>query len=321
VTFPNVIASAPVILAEGAVIERLKRDGRFSLDPHVLHAGWVYDRHRRALLENIWREYLAIGQAFDLPMIALAPTWRANPERVTAAGLKNLRDVNVRGVRLLMGLREELGDYGKRVFIGGNIGPRGDAYDPKGALSTREARAFHREQLRALAESGADFLIASTLPALSEAVGISEAMNETACPGIVSFVLRRDGTLLDGTPLSEAVARLDREAHSRPFAYMVNCTHPSFFLEAMEIEAAKRPELQKRVIGLQANAAALAPEDLDDAPSAIADDAEAFAVQMIEVHRRFSTKILGGCCGTDARHIHVLAETLTAATKKIKKEM
>ncbi|MDD5088523.1 MAG: homocysteine S-methyltransferase family protein [bacterium] len=315
-TFTDFMAAAPVVLAEGAVIERLKRDGRFPLDPHALHAGWVYDRHRRALLEQMWREYLAIGREFDLPMIVLTPTWRANPERVAAAGLPSLRDVNARGVRLLTGLRDELGDYGARVFVGGIIGPRGDAYDPKDALSTSEARAFHRGQLRALAESGADFLIACTLPALSEAIGISEAMSETGCPGIISFVLRRDGTLLDGTPLGEAVARLDREAHSRPFAYMMNCTHPSFFLEAMEIEIAKRPELRARVIGLQANAAALAPERLDNAPAPLGDDAETFAAQMLETHRRFGTKILGGCCGTDSRHIRAMAEMITQQSEQ-----
>lgn len=316
-TFPDTIASAPVVLAEGAIVERLKRESNFPLDPRVLHAGWVYDRHRRALLEKIWREYLAIGRAFDLPMIVLSPTWRANRERVAAAELPDVRDVNARGLQLLRGLREELGDYGKRVFIGGIIGPRGDAYHSKEALSASEARAFHREQLRALAESGADFLIACTLPALSEAVGISEAMNETACPGIISFVLRRDGTLLDGTPLSDAVARLDREAHSRPFAYMINCTHPSFFLEGMSREAERMPSLRARVIGLQANAAALAPEKLDNAPAPMGDDAETFAAPMIEVHRRFAAKILGGCCGTGARHIRTIAEKLT--TIKIQK--
>ncbi|MBU0507833.1 homocysteine S-methyltransferase family protein [bacterium] len=309
-SFTDIIASAPAILAEGAVIERLKRDGRFPLDPHVLHAGWPYDRHRRALLEEIWRGYLAIGREFDLPMIVLAPTWRASSERVAAAGLKSVRDVNVRGVRMLAGLRDELGDYGRHVFIGGIIGPRGDAYNPAEALTTHEACSFHRPQIRALAEADPDFLQAATLPALSEAIGISEAMNETGCPGIISFVLLREGTLLDGTPLSEAVARLDREPHSRPFAYMVNCTHPAFFHEAMEREVAKLPALRERVIGLQANTAALSPEQLDDAPAPVSQDPESFADAMIEVHRRFSTKILGGCCGTDHRHMRAIAERI-----------
>lgn len=308
--FADAIAAEPVLLAEGALVERLKRGGGEPLDPHILHAGWVYDQRRRARLEQLWQGYLAIGREFDLPMVVLAPTWRANPERVAAAGLPDVGDVNARGVNMLQALRDTLGDYGSRVFVGGILGPRGDAYNPREALGAEAAYEFHTPQIRALAASGCDFIQAATLPALSEAIGIAEAMHETGCTGIISFVLRREGTLLDGTPLSDAVARMDREPRTRPFAYMVNCTHPDFFLEAMQFETAKLPALRARVIGLQANTAALRPEQLDDAPAPIAQDPESFSARMLEVHRRCATKILGGCCGTDDRHLRAIAERI-----------
>lgn len=307
--FADVLQSAPVLLAEGAVVERLKRGGGEPLDPHALHAGFPLD-DRRALLTRLWQGYVACGREFDLPLLLLAPTWRANPERVAAAGLPGVAAVNAAGVALLRELQAGLGSYGDRVVIGGVIGPRGDAYDPRAALGAGAAYEFHTPQIRALAAAGCDVIQAATLPALSEAEGIAAAIRASGCPGLISFVLREDGTLLDGTPLHAAIARLDGDERTRPLAYMVNCTHPDFFLAAMAWETAQAPELPFRVIGLQANAAALRPEQLNDAPVTMAQEPAAFAARMLEVHRRYATKILGGCCGTDDRHIRAIAAAL-----------
>jgi len=314
--FAEALQNERIILAEGGVIERLKRELRVPLDPNILHAGWVFDPHRRAVLEGIWRDYLTVGRQFDLPMIVLTPTWRANPERVKAAGYKDVNEINYRGARLLMSLRDELGSYGERVFVGGIIGPRGDAYNPEGALSVSESRAFHRAQLRAMAEAGVDFLIACTLPAFSEALGIAEAMSEMGAPFLISFVIRQDGALLDGTPLHEAVAHIDSDVRPCPTAYMINCVHPTVFAEALEFEQKTMPALTERVIGLQANSSTLAPEELDHADSPQGEDPERFAEEMMIVHRRFAVKILGGCCGTDDRHIRAIAQKFAPPNKE-----
>ncbi|MFZ5433886.1 MAG: homocysteine S-methyltransferase family protein [Calditrichota bacterium] len=308
--FIEALRREPVILAEGGVIERLKREFRQPLDDHVLHAGWVYDSARRTMLERIWRGYLEIGKTYDLPMIVLTPTWRANTERVAAAGLPNVNDVNYRGARLLLGLRDELGDYGKRVFIGGISGPRGDAYNPEEALSAADARAFHRGQLRALAGAGVDFLIACTLPAFSEALGIAHAMSETGLPYLISFIILSDGTLLDGTPLAEAITVIDAQVKPAPLAYMINCVHPSHLMEALPRQLKIAPKLLERIAGLQANTSTLCPHELDNAPAAQGEDPDRFAEGMIVVHRRFGLRVLGGCCGTDDRHIRAIAQRL-----------
>jgi homocysteine S-methyltransferase len=40
------------------------------------------------------------------------------------------------------------------------------------------------------------------------------------------------------------------------------------------------------------------------------DEPDAFAKAMTTLHTRFGIKILGGCCGTDERHIEAIAKQI-----------
>ncbi len=309
----GVIRGSQVVLTEGAVIERLRRDPTVTLDPHVLHAGLIYQPDGWAAVARIYRQYFEIGKACGLPMVVGTPTWRANPERLHAAGLEDHPDVNGDAVRFLAGIRKDLGDYASQVLIGGLTGCRGDAYDPEQALSSKDAAEFHRSQLRALADAGADFLMAATIPAVSEALGITRAAAECSVPFLLSFVIRPTGTVLDGTPLHEAVHRIDAETSPRPLAYLVNCVHPSGFAAALEAETKAAAGLCSRVIGLQGNASRLDPAELDESAELdLSETPEAFAELMMDVCDRFGLRVLGGCCGTDDRHIRGIAERVVA---------
>jgi S-methylmethionine-dependent homocysteine/selenocysteine methylase len=68
----------------------------------------------------------------------------------------------------LRGIREEYGEYSRKIYIGGLIGTKGDAYNPDESLSTAEAKSFHRFQVEKLTKAGVDFLIAQTLPAMAK---------------------------------------------------------------------------------------------------------------------------------------------------------
>lgn len=304
--FTAALRTAPLILAEGAVIERLRREPTVTLDPHVLNAALLFDAAGRARLRTIYRGYLDIGRDYALPMIILTPTWRANPERLAAAGLTE-RDANAHAVRFLAEIRAECGGSGAPVFVGGLIGCRGDAYRPAEALSTDHAAAFHDRQARELASAGVDFLLAATLPAFSEALGIARAMAACNLPYLLSFVVRPRGVLLDGTPLADAVRRIDEHVSPPPTAYMVNCTHPTVFADALTRGASVWSAMRNRVIGLQGNTSRRPPEELDGAADLDAEDPHAFAAEMWALHERFGTRILGGCCGTDERHVRGIA--------------
>jgi len=300
------------ILAEGAVIERLRRQPGITLDPHLVNAAFVYEPRTRSRLSAIYQQYLEIGRAHDLPLFMTAPTWRANAENIAAAGCGG-REVNADNVRLLQDLRAATGPYAAKVVIGGMIGCRGDAYRPDEALDAREARVFHAWQADRLAAAGADFLIAITQPALGEALGLAGAMAATGLPHLVSFVVRPSGTLLDGTPLGDAIAKIDDAVSPQPAAYLINCTHPDFARSALWHPTYASPSARARVLGLLANTAALSPEQLDGRESLVEAEPAAFAVSLARLGREAGLKILGGCCGTDDRHIRCLAAEMQLA--------
>jgi len=299
------------ILGEGAVIERLRRSGGLELDPFLVNSAFIYEDTPRRALEGIYRQYLEIGRQFDLPLLVSSATWRASRERIAAAGYAGV-DVNGDNVRFLEALRKSCGDYADKVVICGLLSCRGDAYSPADALEVSAARDFHAWQAGKLADAGVDFLLAATLPALSEATGLALALAATGQPYIISFVVRPSGTLLDGTPLGEAVAAIDAGVTPRPLGYMINCTHASFARAALLHETNASPRVRQRIIGLLANTAALSPEDLNDSAILVEEEPASFGHDVAGLHRELGLKILGGCCGTDDRHIRALAAQLAA---------
>ena len=293
------------ILGEGAVIERLRRGG-CELDPQVVNSAFIYDQGNRSALETIYRQYLDIGHEYDLPLVLSTPTWRASRERSEAAGYGS-RDLNGDNFRFLDALRTSYGPYAQKVAICGLLSCRGNAYAPAEALGAEEAYRFHTWQAERLAEAGVDFLLAATLPALSEAIGLATALAATGTPYVVSFVVRQEGTLLDGTPLKRALAAIEDAARPGPLAFMANCTHASFLKCALAHREHSSSHVRERIFGLFANTAALTPEELDNSESLVEQDPDTFGRMMAGLHADFGLKVLGGCCGTDDRHIRSLA--------------
>lgn len=201
------------------------------------------------------------------------PTWRASRERIDAAGYSGV-DVNGDNVRFLDALRKSYGGYAQEVIICGLMSCRGDAYNPAEALGVDESLEFHTWQAGKLAGTGVDFLLAATLPAVSEATGLAMALAATAKPYVLSFVVRPEGTLLDGAPLKSAIATIDAAVTPGPLAYLINCTHVSFAASALMHETNSSTLVRHRIIGLLANTAALSPEELNDNSSLVEEDPE-----------------------------------------------
>ena len=308
ITFAEYFASTHCILGEGAVIERLRRSG-LELDPYLVNSAFIYEDAKRAAMETICRQYLDIGRDYGLPLLLSTPTWRASRERIAAAGYAGV-DVNGDNFGFLDALRKSYGGYSEKVVICGLMSCRGDAYNPGDALAVDEALEFHAWQAEKLADTGVDFLLAATLPAFGEATGLALALAATAKPYVLSFVVRPEGTMLDGTPLKDAIAAIDATVSPSPLAYLINCTHVSFARSALIHGANSSPLVRRRIIGLLANTAALSPEDLDDSTSLVQEDPETFGQSVAGLHRGLGLKILGGCCGTDDRHIRSLAAQL-----------
>lgn len=301
-TLAQALARHDTILAEGSVYELLRRDSRVSFDPDIAHAGLVYDDLLRTLLAEVHREYLRIANDAGLPIISFADTWRASEERIARSRFVG-RDVNGDNVRFIRDLAEEAGGD---VIVAAYTGPRGDAYRPEEAPRRDEAMAIHAAQIEALAMSGVDLIVAATLPSLEEARGIASLLARSGVAWMLSFVVRRDGTLLDGTLLGEAISRIDDDSIRLPIGYSINCVHPDVFCDAARAAGGAA----RRIIALQANASALSPEELDGSDTVEGDGPSQWAAAMVEARRVATLPIVGGCCGTSPDHIRALVEAI-----------
>ena len=301
------IKTASFALSEGSIYERLRRDPSVEFDPYIFHASLIYDENARRVLAGVHREYMDVAQKYQLPMLVTTDTWRASQERINLSKFKG-RKVNQDNVQFMKELREEYKENTQPIFVVGQIGPRGDAYKPEEALSKAEAESFHADQLSALAEAGVDLLFAATLPALTEARGIASAMSGLGLPYALSFVIRPEGTLLDGTPFGEAMDVIDNSVSIPPTGYAVNCVHPKVFSSGMS--SLDQSHLD-RIFSFQANTANVRPEELNDSKELITEEPDVLAGLILDAHQSFHTLFMGGCCGTDTSHIEQLAEKYT----------
>lgn len=303
----GIVDRHPAVLTEGAVIERLRRDASLSLDPHVLNTALIYSGPGRSAMARIYGQYLAVAADYRLPMLLAAPTWRANSERTRRAGLGDAPRVNHDAVRFLRELCEDAGHGPATVLIGGLMACRGDAYRPDEALTTEDACAFHRNQAQSLADAGVDYIMAATLPALSEAVGLARVLAALPVPYVISFIVDKTGRLLDGTPLRGAIDRIDGQAARRPAFYMLNCVHPRTAAAGLAGAGSSTDGWRSRLRGIQANTSEQDPEALDGSATLDGAEPNGFADAVVDLHRRFKFTVLGGCCGTDHRHIRAIA--------------
>jgi homocysteine S-methyltransferase len=308
IDFRSAVMKEDVILAEGAVIERLRRGGSL-LDEHLLAAALVFEEEGRAALSGIYRQYIDIAEETGLPIVILAPTWKAGKDACEKAGA-DLALVSRACVDFMRKTASEYPSMEERIFIGGLVGSRGDAYRPDEALPRKTARDYHAPQIEALAGSGADFVMASTIPSVEEAAGIAMSAADTGAPLVMSFVPRSDGKVLDGTFLGDAVGQIDSLGCEPPLFYTANCIHPANFARAMGRDENAPLRESGRLIGLQANASTLDPEELEGLEQLDSDDPVRWAGAMAALREGYGIRVLGGCCGTDERHIRRLAQFL-----------
>ena len=297
------------IITEGSIIERLKREFHYPLDNALANALMIYDEKGKELLESIYREYIDIAESSDLPIMLLTPTWRANKERTKKANI-DMKEINTDAFLFVDKIRKSYGGFSEKIFIGGLTGCKGDAYKPEEALSENEAYDFHKEQMNILANAAVDFLFASTLPALTEAIGIAKAMSETKADYVISFVIRDNGKLLDGTLLTDAIKIIDDSVSVPPLFYLTNCIHPDVLHKSLINLEDKDNILENRLFGIQANASSKSPEELDELEELDADSPVNWARGMVDLNKKYNLKILGGCCGTDARFISSVVDLL-----------
>jgi homocysteine S-methyltransferase len=258
------------------------------------------------LLRAYFAAHAAVAAGSGVGFVLEAPTWRANADWAALLGYDApaLADVNRRAIELLVDVRATSVPPGARWPISGCIGPRGDGYRPDVMMSPLAAAEYHRPQIETFAATEADLVTAMTLTYAAEAIGIAGAARDCGMPVVLSFTVETDGNLPDGTTLAEAIGSVEDATDAYPAYYMINCAHPSHFARLLDPDAAWVTRLK----AVRANASKQSHLELDNAAELDAGDPVAFGHENAELRARLpNLTILGGCCGTDLRHIEQIA--------------
>ncbi|MFW5818651.1 MAG: homocysteine S-methyltransferase family protein, partial [Desulfovermiculus sp.] len=222
-SFQSVLAGYDFILMEAAVSELLAHRYQYPVHAQLGSAPAIYDRTGQLALKKLYSGFLALARDSDVPLLITAPTWRTNQDLVNKSDIPDT--INRDALTFMQGLRQELGQEMEHpVPIGGLLGPFNDAYRPHLALDEKTGYQVHAWQANELAQAGADYLMAATLPAVEEAAGLARAMAQTEVPYLVSFVINRQGRILDGSSLEQAIQRIDADCSPPPIGYMINCS-------------------------------------------------------------------------------------------------
>ena len=262
----------------------------------------------RRELAAYFRGFLDLAARLRTGCVLESATWRASPDWAEPLQLdhEHLDALNRDAVAMLLELKREYATPDTPVLVSGCIGPRGDGYDPGGIMSADEAAAYHRRQAEVLMEAGADMLSAVTMTNIPEAVGIARAASALNAPVVISFTTETDGCLPTGDGLGEAVRAVDAATGAYPAYYMINCAHPTHFASALRVEE----RWTSRVQGLRANASRYSHAELDVMTELDAGDPAELATLYDALRQRFpNLLVLGGCCGTDLKHVTAIAET------------
>ncbi len=267
--------------------------------PHFASFVLLDDDAGRAALRAYFEPYVAVAREHGVGMVLDTPTWRANPDWGALLGYSPdaLDDVNRRGVALLEELRAS---SDAPVVICGCVGPRGDGYRAEALMSADEAAEYHSRQVATFAGTSADLVSALTMTYAEEAVGIVQAARAAEIPVVVSFTVETDGRLPSGQALDDAIEQVDAETDGAVVYFMINCAHPTHFEHVLDADA----PWVARIGGVRANASTKSHAELDEAEELDDGDPADLGARYAALRGTLrSVTVVGGCCGTDHRHV------------------
>lgn len=300
------VLDAGVVLTDSGLETELLFHGGFEL-PCFAAFPLLDDPAGRVALERYYRAHAQIAAAAGVPFVFETPTWRANPDWGAQVGydLKRLAAVNADAVAFVRGLGGGLPAY----LVSGCVGPRGDGYVTDSVMTADEAEGYHSWQVEVLASAGADLVTAMTFTYADEAIGFARAAAGAGIASVIGFTVETDGRLPDGTTLAEAVTRTDGATGAAPTHYLVNCAHPTHFETVLD----PSQPWTRRVRAVRANASRMSHAELDEAEQLDDGDPAELGRQYADLRRRLPwLQVLGGCCGTDVRHVQEIARAVLA---------
>jgi S-methylmethionine-dependent homocysteine/selenocysteine methylase len=258
-----------------------------------------------AALRRYYAPYLAVARRAGVGIALDTATWRANRDWGAKLGYgpEALADVNRRAVELVDEVRRGTDSPATPVMISGCIGPRGDGYRVTELMAPDEAKRYHADQINTFSDTSADMVDAVTMTYAAEAVGVVNAATEAGIPVALSFTVETDGRLPSGQSLKDAIEQVDAETGGGAAYFMINCAHPTHFAHVFD----EGGDWIDRIEGLRANASTKSHAELDESTELDAGDPEDLAARYVALRKSMpQLHVIGGCCGTDARHIDAI---------------
>lgn len=268
------------------------------------------DANGRGLLTEYFRDHLQLVAETGTGVVLETPTWRANPDWASRLGYgpDALDRVNRDAVSFLRRLGDQFPSV--EVIVSGNIGPRSDGYHPAELMTPADAASYHRAQIESFVAAGADRVTMLTATHSGEAVGVVRAAVAAQIPVVVAFTLETDGRLPSGQTLHEAIIEVDDATENAALHYGINCAHPDHFSDVLGAD----PAAIDRIGLLRANASRASHTELDGAEELDDGDPMELAAQYAQLIRDHPhLEVLGGCCGTDIRHIEAIFDACVAS--------
>ncbi|WP_282136467.1 homocysteine S-methyltransferase family protein [Seonamhaeicola maritimus] len=279
--------------------------------PHFAAFPLIENPKYQETFESYYREYMDMAKKHQTGYILESPTWRANPDWGFKLGYSkdDLIRVNKLAIQQMNSLRATYKKDIETIFISGQLGPRRDGYQIRNAMSVKEAEGYHKLQMSVFKNEKVDLVSAITMTYSNEALGITKAAKANNLPVVLSFTVETDGHLPSGESLKEAIEKIDKATKTYPLYYMINCAHPTHFMDKVETSS----NWKCRIKGIRANASCKSHAELDESTELDIGNPK----ELGQLHKTLKTHlpelaIFGGCCGTDASHVasicnHVLA--------------
>ena len=265
-------------------------------------------------LRAYYHTYARLAANYGLGLVLEAPTWRASRDWGARLGYdaQSLAELNRKAIRVLCEVRQAFLTRGAQIVVSGNLGPRGDGYVADRRMSAGQARDYHSAQIATFAGTDADMVAAFTINYAEEAIGVVDAARDHAMPVAVSFTVETDGRLPSGETLEQAILRTDAETDGYAAYYMINCAHPTHFTHVLESGGS----WTDRVRGVRANASELSHAELDASTTLDDGDPRRLGLQYRTLRDVLpNLSVVGGCCGTDHRHVKAICRSLSRLTE------
>lgn len=260
-------------------------------------------------LKDMYTRVLDVAAEHGFVAMLSGLDYRGSPDWGEKLGYsrEGLTDALLKSISFLREVAQPYEGQIAQILIGGQVGPRGDAYALNRTITADEAEDYHSFQLEVHKRAEVDFVWAATFNNISEALGVARAAARVDLPLGISFMLDGDHQLKSGASLREAIETVDALAgEARPDYYGINCSHP------LEFEPALEPgDWLRRIRSLRPNASAKDKIELCSIGHLEEGDPVDLGHLIGDLVQRFPhIDIIGGCCGTWSSHLDQMARSI-----------